>query len=94
MDQIAEEWKNFDGLWFLREGDFLPERIESLCRNWERSEESIIKFLSEAGNLFPSKEEAMEVSKKLREIIFLHQLRQGRVLGIHTTFGIPSPFPG
>ena len=45
-------------LWYLREGDFLPERVESFCQTWKREREFAIKFLAGSCNLFSSKEEA------------------------------------
>lgn len=76
--------------WYLREGDFLPEEIETLCKNWHRCCRHIVEFLSESGNIFESKEEAMQASMKVREVIIIHQVRQGRIAKIHTDVDIPQ----
>lgn len=52
--------------WYLREGDFLPEEIDVLCRSWKRSRRSIVKFLSANANIFTSKEDAMQASRVVR----------------------------
>lgn len=59
--------------WYLREGDFLPERIESLCNNWKRSRESIIRFLSESANIFSSKEDALAAYQAVRTVLAGHR---------------------
>ena len=56
-------------LYYLREGDFLPELIESICKSWHRCRANMIEFLSESNNLFASKEEAMEASRAVRSLL-------------------------
>lgn len=77
-------------LWYLRDGDFLPERIDSLCSSWNRSRSEIIKFLSRQGNIFASREEAMEASASVRAALIVHQARQGRLSKIHIEIDTPE----
>ena len=65
-------------LYYLREGDFLPEPIESICKSWHRGRKSMIEFLSENNNLFTSKEEAMEASRAVRSLLSTFAARQGQ----------------
>ena len=44
-----------ENLYYLRDGDFLPEPIESICNSWHRCRKNMIEFLSESNNLFASK---------------------------------------
>ena len=60
-------------LWYLREGDFLPERVESFCQTWKREREFAIKFLAGSCNLVSSKEEAEEASLAIRSILIGRQ---------------------
>lgn len=76
--------------WYLREGDFLPEEIDTLCRNWKCSRSSIVEFLSNCGNIFENKEEAEEVSMKVREVLLVHQLHQGHLSRIHIHVDTPG----
>lgn len=55
-------------LWHLREGDLLPEPVSSIFNNRGPGKTGI-KLLKEAGNLFPSKEEATIASEKVREFL-------------------------
>lgn len=55
-------------LWYLREGDFLPEPVSGIFNNRGPGKTGI-KLLKEAGNLFPSKEEATIASEKIREFL-------------------------
>jgi len=75
--------------WYLREGDFLPEEIGSLCKSWKRSRRSVVEFLSKNANVFTSKEEAMQASREVRAALIAHQARQGRLAGIRTDVDIP-----
>lgn len=65
-------------LYYLREGDFLPEPIESICKNWHRCRANMIEFLSESNNLFASKEEADEASRAIRSVLSAIAAHQGR----------------
>ena len=76
--------------WYLREGDFLPEEIESLCRSWKRSRESIIEFLSRHGNIFPSRESAEAASKVVRGALIAHQVQSGLRVRIHIDVDNPE----
>ena len=58
-----------EDLYYLREGDFLPEPIESICKSWHRCLDNMIEFLSENNNLFTSKEEANEASRAIRSVL-------------------------
>ena len=58
--------------WYLREGDFRPEPIESICKSWHRSRRSIVEFLSQNGNIFKSKEAAEEASHVVRAALKEH----------------------
>lgn len=75
--------------WYLREGDFLPERIDSLCKDWHKSRRSIVEFLSESGNIFTSREDANAASCEVRAALIAHQVRQGRISEIHIGVDIP-----
>lgn len=65
-------------LYYLRDGDFLPEPIESICKSWHRCRKNMIEFLSENNNLFYSKEEAMEASRAVRSLLSTFAARQGQ----------------
>lgn len=85
----------FNGLdmkeyWYLREGDFLPEKIETLCDNWKRSRETIIKFLSQNGNIFPSRNSADMASQAVRNALIAHQVQTGHLSGIHIDVDNPE----
>lgn len=67
-----------ENLYYLREGDFLPEPIESICKSRHRFRENMIEFLYENNNLFDSKEEADEASRAVRSLLFAIAARQGR----------------
>lgn len=54
--------------WYLRDGDLLPEPVTSFNRGCGVSKNEL-KMLKEAGNLFPSKEEATTASEKVREFL-------------------------
>lgn len=56
------------GLWYLREGDFLPEPVSSIFNNRGPGKTGI-KLLKEAGNLFASRKEATIASEKVREFL-------------------------
>lgn len=75
--------------WYLREGDFLPEPIDSICNSWYRSRRSMVKFLSKHANIFTSRDEAEEASRIVREVLFNHQLLRGLNAEINTANDIP-----
>ena len=75
--------------WYLREGDFLPEPIDSICKSWKRSRRSIVEFLSASANIFTSKEDAEQASRVVRAALIAHQARQGRLVEIRTDVDIP-----
>ncbi|MDE6415884.1 MAG: hypothetical protein K2K68_02505 [Duncaniella sp.] len=74
-------------LFYLRDGDFLPEPIESFCEAWHCGRERAIEFLANEANLFPSKDEAMEASTELKATLVAHQARRGRLAGIRIDVG-------
>ena len=67
-----------EGLYYLRDGDFLPEPIESICNSWHCCRKNMIEFLSESNNLFASKEEANEASRAIRSLLSTFAARQGQ----------------
>ena len=75
--------------WYLREGDFLPEPIDSICNSWYRSRRSMVKFLSEQANIFTSREDAEEASRIVRAALIAHQVRRGLIAEIRTAVDIP-----
>ena len=75
--------------WYLREGDFRPEKIDELCRSWKRSRRSIVEFLSQNGNVFTTKEAAEEASHVVRAALISHQELRGRVSEIRIAVDIP-----
>lgn len=75
--------------WYLREGDFRPEKIDELCRSWKRSRRSIVEFLSQNGNVFTSKEDAVEASRVVRAALISHQELRGRLAEIRIAVDIP-----
>lgn len=77
--------------WYLREGDFLPEPIDSICKSWKRSRRSIVEFLSVNANIFTSKEDAMHASREVRAALIAHQVRQEHLAEIRTAVDI-SPY--
>lgn len=59
--------------WYLRDGDLLPEPVTSFNCGCGVSKNEL-KMLKEAGNLFPSKEEATIASGKVRKVLLsLHE---------------------
>ena len=65
--------------WYLREGDFLPETIDIICKSWKKSRRSIVEFLSKSANIFTSKEDATlcnavisKVPMKLTKFFTIH----------------------
>lgn len=70
--------------WYLREGDFLPEKIEMLCEYWHRSRESVIELLSASGNIFASREDAVSTSDLVRGALISHQAQTAHLSEIHT----------
>lgn len=76
--------------WYLREGDFLPEPIDSLCKSWHRSRHSIVDFLSKNGNIFINKEAAEAASRVVRSSLIAHQAQQGRLAEIRIAVDIPQ----
>ena len=64
---MKTEWHS--KYWYLRIGDFLPERIETMCRTWKRCPEHIIEFLAENANIFTSREEAQRASDAVRSML-------------------------
>lgn len=76
--------------WYLREGDFLPEKIETLCDNWKRSRKTIIEFLSQNGNIFQSRKSADMASQAVRNTLIAHQAQIGRLSGIHIDVDNPE----
>ena len=64
--------------YYLRDGDFLPEPIESICESWHRCRANMIEFLSESNNLFASKKEANEASRAIRSVLSAIAAHQGR----------------
>lgn len=75
--------------WYLREGDFLPEPIDSICKSWKRSRRSVVEFLSASANIFTSKEDAEEASRIVRAALIAHQVRRGLIAEIRTAVDIP-----
>ena len=75
--------------WYLREGDFLPETIDSICKNWKRSRRSVVEFLSANANIFTSREDAEQASRVVRAALIAHHVRQGQVAEIRTAVDIP-----
>ena len=75
--------------WYLREGDFLPEQIDSLCESWKWTRHSIVEFLSANANVFTSRGDAMKASLAVRSALIAHQALQGRLAGIRTAVDIP-----
>lgn len=76
--------------WYLREGDFLPEQIDSICKSWKQSRRSIVEFLSASANIFTSREDAEEASRIVRAALIAHQVRRGLIAEIRTAVDIPS----
>ena len=60
--------KPFD-FWYLREGDFRPEHISECFNGRGVWTEKDLKLFKEAGNLFPTREDAMAASEKVREFL-------------------------
>lgn len=54
--------------WYLRE-DLLPQKIECIATMGKFVNPKFIKELKEAGNLFPTKEQATIASEKVREFL-------------------------
>lgn len=54
--------------WYLRE-DLLPQQIKSIATMGKFINPKLIKGLKEAGNLFPTKEQATIASEKVREFL-------------------------
>lgn len=75
--------------WYLREGDFLPEEIGTICKSWKRSRHSIVEFLTSVGNIFASRQEAEEASRFVRAALITHQALQGHLAEIRTDVDIP-----
>ena len=69
---------SMEKLYYLREGDFLPEPIESICDSWHRCRTNMIIFLSKNNNLFTSKEEAMRASCAIRSVLSAITAHQGQ----------------
>lgn len=59
----------YNAHWYLREGDFLPEPASSLFGGKGISCQAHLDILVEAGNLFQSKEEALQASRAVRELL-------------------------
>lgn len=76
--------------WYLREGDFLPEKIETLCDNWKRSRKTIIEFLSQNGNIFQSRKSADMASQVVRNALIAHQAQTGHLSEIHIDVDNPE----
>lgn len=64
-----ERYAKENQYWFLREGDFRPEQVKTFNGGKGIMIKSEIKLLKEAGNLFPTKEEAAIASEKVREFL-------------------------
>lgn len=75
--------------WYLREGDFLPEPIGSLCKSWKRSRHFVVEFLSKSANIFTSREDAEKASHIVRAALIAHQALEGHIAEIHTDVDIP-----
>ena len=75
--------------WYLREGDFLPESIDSICNSRYRSRRSMVEFLSEHANIFTSRKDAEEASRVVRAALIAHQVRRGLIAEIRTAVDIP-----
>lgn len=75
--------------WYLREGDFFPEPIDTMCDNWHKSRRSVVEFLSANANIFTSKEDALKASKAVRAALIAHQALQGRLAEIRIAVDIP-----
>lgn len=67
-----------ENLYYLCDGDFFPEPIESICKSWHRCRANMIEFLSESNNLFASKEEANEASRAIRSVLSAIAAHQGQ----------------
>lgn len=76
--------------WYLREGDFLPEPIDTICNNWHKSRHSIVEFLSSNANVFTSREDAVKASLAVRSALIAHQALQGQLEEIRIAVDIPS----
>lgn len=75
--------------WYLREGDFRPEPIESICKSWHRSRRSIVEFLSQNGNIFTTRKDAEEASRVVRAALIAHQELRGHLAEIRIDVDIP-----
>ncbi len=75
--------------WYLREGDFLPESIDSICKSWKRSRHFVVEFLSKNANVFTSREDAEKASHVVRAALISHQALQGHLAEIRTAVDIP-----
>lgn len=75
--------------WYLREGDFRPEPIESICNSWHRSRRNIVEFLSQNGNIFTSRKDAEEASRVVRAALISHQELRGHLAEIRIDVDIP-----
>ena len=75
--------------WYLREGDFLPEPIDSICKSWKQSRRSVVEFLSASANIFTSRKDAEEASRIVRAALIAHQARRGLIAEIRTAVDIP-----
>lgn len=71
MEQYID--KSDKEYWYLREGDFLPEPIDSICKSWKKSRHSIVEFLSASANIFTSREDAEEASHVVRAALIAYR---------------------
>lgn len=76
--------------WYLREGDFRPESIDTIYKNWHRSRRSIVEFLSQNGNIFTSRNDAEEASRVVRAALISHQELRGHLAEIRIDVDIPQ----
>lgn len=67
VDEKLIQDEGYEGFWYLREGDFLPEQLKECFGG--RITRDRIRLLEEAGNLFPTREKAADASRNIRKIL-------------------------
>ena len=77
--------------WYLREGDFRPEPVETICKNRNQSREEVLRFLSQNGNLFYTAR-AAEVAASVVRSCLLFQPWGKRIKEFHVVIDT-SPEP-
>lgn len=55
--------------WYLREGDFRPERVDVICQKRQESREEVLDYLYQHGNLFRSAGTAEMASSFIRSYL-------------------------